>query len=351
MNSDLAVRDAEKSEESASGASRSSTPPSHASDPGDGIEELSTDEDEPGRAHGATRNGAQMEKLATRASQDRRSIGGNILAQVASRMTTRSLPAPPPPPDGGLKAWTQVAMGWLVIFTTWGYVNSFGTWQTHYVTTLSLPPSTVSWIGSVQVWLTFFTGAFSGRLLDAGLFLPTFIVGAVTQLVGMFLTSLATRYWHLMLTQGVLTGLGGGIFFCPSLALIPTYFSSRRGLAVGIATTGNAAGGLIYPVVTRQLLPKIGFAWTARVLAFINLGLLALVAAFIRPRLPPRKSGPVIDWSAFREPVYVSLVAGLFFVLWAVYYTFYYVSDKLFLLASCSLCVLLLLLLPCLSDL
>jgi MFS family permease len=40
----------------------------------------------------------------------------------------------------------------------------------------------------------------------------------------------------------VLTGIGGGIFFCPSMGLIATYFSGRRALAVGVVTTGNSVG-------------------------------------------------------------------------------------------------------------
>ncbi len=52
------------------------------------------------------------------------------LSRVASRLTTRHLTDPGPPPDGGVKAWTQVAMAWLVIITSWGYLNSFGVFQT-----------------------------------------------------------------------------------------------------------------------------------------------------------------------------------------------------------------------------
>lgn len=151
------------------------------------------------------------------------------------------------------------------------------------------------------------------------------MVGSVVQVLGMFLMSISTEYWQLMLTQGVLTGIGGGIFFTPSLALISTYFQKRRGIAVGIATTGNSAGGMIYPLVVRQLIPIVGFAWTTRVLAFINLTFLSIVLAFMRPRLPPRKSGPIIDFSALKEPVYLTFVIGLFFANWSNYYTFYYV--------------------------
>ncbi|KAL1856285.1 hypothetical protein Daus18300_010858 [Diaporthe australafricana] len=216
----------------------------------------------------------------------------------------------------------------VAIFVTWGYLNSFGAFQTYYEQTMpDTPPSTISWIGSLQIWLTMVGGIFTGRLLDAGFFVPTFFAGAVLQVLGMFLMSVSKTYWQLMLTQGVLTGLGGGIFFTPSLALVTTYFDKRRGLAMGLVTTGNSAGGIIYPLVVRQLIPKVGFAWTSRVVGFINLTALAVCLAFMRPRLPPRKSGPIIDWAAFREPVFDTFVAGWWLIMWANYYTFYYIAS------------------------
>jgi MFS family permease len=232
-----------------------------------------------------------------------------------------------PPPDGGVKAWTQAAMGWLVIFTTWGYINSFGAFQTYYNEVMSESHATISWIGSIQAFLTFFVGSFSGQLMDSGYFLSTMTVGAILQLLGIFLMGASTRYGALMATQGVLTGVGNGLLFTPTLSLLATYFERRRGLALGIVTTGNSIGGMVYPVVVRQLLPSVGFAWTSRVLGFINLACLASVLVFMRPRLAPRKTGPMLDFTAYKEPVYLACVAGLFFSQWAVFYTFYSVSS------------------------
>lgn len=95
---------------------------------------------------------------------------------------------------------------------------------------------------------------------------------------------------------------------------------------MGIASTGNSAGGLVYPVIVRQLLPQVGFAWTVRVLGFVNLAILGTVLAFMRPRLPPRKSGPIIDWGAFKEIPYSLFVTAIFFQVWCIYFTLYYVS-------------------------
>ncbi|KIX09633.1 uncharacterized protein Z518_00714 [Rhinocladiella mackenziei CBS 650.93] len=254
-------------------------------------------------------------------------VASNTLSRAASRLTTRSIVDPGPPPDGGLKAWIQVAMGWVVCFVTWGYINSFGVFQTYYTDTLGESQSTISWVGSVQLWVVFFVSAFSGRALDAGLFIPTLLVGSVIQIIGIFMTSLCKVFWQLVLAQGLCTGLGSGIFFCPTLGLVTTYFKKNRGVAVAIVSTGNSVGGAVYPVIVRQLLPKIGYAWTVRVLGFVNLALLATALAFMRPRLPPRKAGPIVEWKAFYEVPYICVLVGMSLVFGGLFFTYYYIAS------------------------
>ena len=250
----------------------------------------------------------------------------NALGRVASRLTTRSIKDPGPPPDGGVRAWVQVLCAWFAVLNTWGFVNSFGAFQPYYESILPESASTISWIGSIQACLLFTLGMFSGRALDRGWFRPTVALGISIHLIGIFTLSAAKSYWQLLLTQGLCTGVGGGIFFVPIMGLCSTYFSSHRGMALGIVTSGNSAGGIIYPLVVRELLPKIGFAWTVRVLGFLNVASLALVLAFMKPRLPPRRSGPLIDWEALRDTPYVLHVLGVCFLMPPVYCVFYYVS-------------------------
>lgn len=254
-----------------------------------------------------------------------KSATGAALAKVASHLTTKSITNPGPPPDGGLLAWTQVFCAWLAILNTWGFVNSFGAFQAYYTAILPQTPSTISWIGSTQACLLFVVGMFSGRAFDAGLFRPTIIIGIAIQIVGIFTMSAAKNFWQLLMTQGICTGIGGGIFFVPIMSLCSTYFAKRRGMAIGIVTSGNSAGGIIYPIVVRELLGKVGFGWTVRVLGFINVISLAIVIAFMKPRLPPRKTGPLIDMDAFRDPPYLLQILGVCFLMPPVYYVFYYV--------------------------
>ena len=249
---------------------------------------------------------------------------GRVLSKVISRVSTLDVG---PPPDGGLKAWTQAAMAHLVVANTWGYISSYGVFQTYYVTALNQSPSSISWVGSVQIFLLFFIGTFSGRATDYGLFRPTFILGSMFQLLGVFMTSLSTKYWHLFLAQGICTGIGNGLVFCPILALLSTYFSSNRSLAIGIAAAGTATGGVVYPVIVRQLLPQVGFPWTVRVIGFVMFGIQCVTIAFTRIRLPPRRSGPIVEWQAFKELPYALYCTAMFLVFWGLYFAFYYIGS------------------------
>ena len=265
--------------------------------------------------------------LDGRVSEARNGSGG-VLARVLSRTQSRcSYIDPGPPPDGGLRAWTQAFMTHLVVFNTWGYINSFGVFQTYYVTALNHPPSAISWVGSVQIFLLFFIGTFSGRATDYGLFRPTVFLGSFLQVLGVFMTSLSTKYWQLFLAQGICTGVGNGLVFCPCLAVVSTYFSKRRSLAIGIGASGTATGGIVYPVIVQQLLPKIGFAWTVRIQAFVMLTVSLIALGFFRTRLPPRKSGLIVEWSAFKELSYDLFTIGMFLIFWALYFAFYYVGS------------------------
>ncbi|GME43536.1 MFS transporter [Neofusicoccum parvum] len=234
---------------------------------------------------------------------------------------------PGPAPDGGFKAWTQVFMGHLVLINGWGYLSSFGLFQSYYTTSLSVSASAISWIGSVQIFLVYLVGTFSGRALDAGYFHIVLALGSLLQVLGVFMSSVSTQYWQLFLSQGICKGLGDGLVFCPTVSLVATYFSKRRSLAMACTASGGATGGIIFPLVAQQLLPKVGFGWTVRTMGFVILFNAVIVVSIARVRLPPRKTGPLVEWSAFREPSYTLFCIGMFFNLWAVYFAYFYIST------------------------
>jgi predicted MFS family arabinose efflux permease len=264
---------------------------------------------------------SNLARLPTTGSQAKATI-----ARTLSLVRTREAEAGPPP-DGGIRAWSQVVLAHLVMCNTWGYINGFGVFQTYYTEALNRPPSDISWIGSVETFLVFFIGTFSGRATDAGYFKVVWATGATIAVFSIFMTSLCTQYWQLLLSQGILQGLGCGLMFCPTLSLIPTYFDKRRAVALACVATGSATGGLLFPGIFNALLPKIGFAWTMRALGLFTFTTLLPSAFFLRQRLSPRKTGPIVDWASFKELPYTLFGIGMYLAFWGLYVGFFYISS------------------------
>jgi MFS family permease len=241
------------------------------------------------------------------------------------------------PPNGGSAAWLQVFMGHLVLINGWGYLTSFGLFQSYYTSTLGVSQSSISWIGSVQIFLVYLIGTVSGRALDVGYFHTVLNLGCFLQVFAVFMTSISSQYWQVFLAQGICKGIGDGLVFCPTVALVATYFSTRRSLAMACTACGGATGGIIFPLIARQLLPSIGFGWTVRLMGFVVLFNSVIIVAIARTRLPPRKSGPLVDWSAFKEAPYTLFCVGMLFNLWAVYFCYFYVSCFTAFLKLCIL--------------
>ncbi|KAI0017712.1 major facilitator superfamily domain-containing protein [Xylariomycetidae sp. FL0641] len=233
------------------------------------------------------------------------------------------------PPDGGLKAWTQTFCMHLVCFNTWGVANGYGIFQQYYIQAFDKSQFDVSWIGSVQVFLLFFVGVFTGRLTDAGHFVKVFFAGVFLQLLGLFMASLADTYWQILLAQAVCLGLGNGCTFCPALAVLSQYFKKNRAFSVGVAAAGAAVGGLVYPLLIDQLLNhrQIGLHWTLRIMGFVMLGTYVPCLVWLRPRLPPRTTGPWVDTTAFKELPFLFFAMSMFLNFWGLYFAFFYLGT------------------------
>lgn len=229
-------------------------------------------------------------------------------------------------PNGGLWAWLQVLGGFFLMFNSWGVINTFGSYQTYYETDLltSSSPSSISWIGSIQAFLLLFVGALTGPIYDAGYFRELLIAGAIMLVLGQMMLSLCHAYWQIILAQAFCIGIGTGCFFVPSMAILSTYFSTRIGTAIGIAASGSSIGGVIYPIVFHRLLPRIGFAWTTRVLGFMFLVTMVIPIACMRARVLPAKTRSLLDLGAFLIPAYSLQIAGFFIGFMGLYMPFFY---------------------------
>lgn len=144
------------------------------------------------------------------------------------------------------------------------------------------------------------------------------------------------EYYQILLTYSVLGGLGGALLNSPAYGTIAHHFNVRRGFATGIASTAGGIGGIVFPIMLQNLLPKLGFAWSTRILGFIMLALAVPANLWIKARLPPRRETKILGanehctWSAklagflpnfgvFRDKRFALAAAGIFFMEWGLF--------------------------------
>ncbi|KAF9448297.1 MFS general substrate transporter [Macrolepiota fuliginosa MF-IS2] len=210
-------------------------------------------------------------------------------------------------PDGGLRAWLIILGTWCCTFSTFGFVNTWGVFQSYYEIHMlkNSSPSQIAWIGSVQYSLVFLPGLITGRLFDLGYLKVPFFLGTVILVVATFLTAQCEEYWHFLLCQGFTVGIACGICFGPTLSVVGHWFKKRRGIAMGVTATGSSLGGTIFPIAARNLIGIIGFPWTMRIMGFILIFTLGISNIVLARRLPPKDvPGGLFNLQAFKLPAF-----------------------------------------------
>ncbi|KAH6654459.1 major facilitator superfamily domain-containing protein [Truncatella angustata] len=204
------------------------------------------------------------------------------------------LPAPRALPDlplvdRGKDAWLFLAACWVVEAFIFGFGASFGVFQDFYSTHEPFAKSgSVAIIGTTTMGIMYI-----GFPLFIGLCRLYPRWGRWSTMVGLFAASLsmATSSFcnnvpQLIVSQGVMFGLGGCIACCPCQLYIDEWFARRKGLAYGIAWSAGGVGGVVFPLIMETLLHELGFQKTLRIWAGILFACSAPLAFFIRPRLP-----------------------------------------------------------------
>ncbi|PCH44516.1 MFS general substrate transporter [Wolfiporia cocos MD-104 SS10] len=196
--------------------------------------------------------------------------------------------------DGGWRAWRFCASAFAIEVIIWGFEFSYGIFQDYYTSNApfqNVSPVTVAAVGTsalaIQYGEALFLSLFFERYPD--LLAASAWLGLGVVAVSLLLASFASKVWQLVMLQGVGFGIGGGLMYFPIVALLPQWFSQRRGLATGIIFSGSGLGGFAFPYILEAMLTRLGFRWTLRIwcIATSILGGISLLG--MKPRLPVPK--------------------------------------------------------------
>lgn len=192
------------------------------------------------------------------------------------------------PPNGGY-GWVVVAASFVIHLLVLGNIYSFGVLFPIYIDVFHQSQGAVAWVGSISAGLMTGLGSYSGAWADQFGNSRVIFVGGILVSVGFFLASFSTELWHLYLTQGFIAGVGYSLAFISGVSVVGQWFTTNRGLAVGIAVAGSGLGQFALSLVTGVLINKYKWRATLRILALIDIIGLTACALAIKRFLPLTK--------------------------------------------------------------
>lgn len=114
------------------------------------------------------------------------------------------------PAASGNSSWLKVLGCFFAFMNTWGIASTFDTYQAYYQNYIlsSYSPSSISWIGTLQVFLLGFTGIFTSSLYDHRYTRTPLSVGCFLLMLSHFAPSLAHKFYLVLLSQGICIRIG-----------------------------------------------------------------------------------------------------------------------------------------------
>jgi sugar phosphate permease len=184
--------------------------------------------------------------------------------------------------------WWIVASGTvLVMFGFGASTYSFGTFFVPISEELRLSRATTSLAYSLRGVEGGIEGVFTGPLTDK--YGPRFLVriGWTMMALGFFLMHYINSYWMFLVSFSLLVTVGSNAgLYIPLQTALAKWFHKKRGLALGILTTGSGVGNFILLPIIAWLIMDYGWRMAVIPLAIAALVLGCGMSFFIRPHNP-----------------------------------------------------------------
>ncbi|XP_044734933.1 monocarboxylate transporter 12-B-like [Chrysoperla carnea] len=173
-------------------------------------------------------------------------------------------------PDGG---W-----GWMVVLGVaatnmfnQSLISLFGLIFGEELENMGHGTSGAAFVMNSMSVVTNFSGFITGPVIKKYSYRKVAITGSLLTSIGLILSSQATSLWQIFLSYSIISGLGLGLIAPSSFVAVNTYFSKRRGRAVGMAMAGTGLGQMLMPHVVRILLDEYGYRGTTLIIGGLAL--------------------------------------------------------------------------------
>jgi MFS family permease len=176
------------------------------------------------------------------------------------------------------RGWVIAGGAFLVLFLAYGTQYSFGVFFTALLEEFGWSRASLAGAFSLYAFAYCVVGFPAGRLTDR--WGPRVVITAGGCFLGAALAGMAlvTRLWEPYVLYGLVAAIGMGTAYVPCNTTVVRWFVARRGLAVGLASSGGSVGTFILPLLAQLLVSAVGWRLAYVVFGAAVFALLALVA-------------------------------------------------------------------------
>ena len=180
-------------------------------------------------------------------------------------------------------AWTVAAVAFLALVGAAGFRAAPGVLMVPLQNEFGWSTTVLSAAVSINLVLFGLTAPFAAALMERFGIRAVTAVALVLIGAGSALTVLVTQSWQILLTWGLLIGLGTGSMALVFAATIAnTWFAKSRGLVIGILTAGSAAGQLVFLPFIAALAQDPGWRQASLLIGAGALAVVPLVLMFLK---------------------------------------------------------------------
>jgi OFA family oxalate/formate antiporter-like MFS transporter len=202
-----------------------------------------------------------------------------------------------------------VVIGAILIQLALGTIYSWGTMTIFVSPYLKQPPELTVYVFGTGLLAFAITMVFAGKLQQKYGPKKIAMVGAILLAAGVILSAAMTTLIGLLITYGIVFGMGIGFGYVCPIACANKWFPDKKGLINGIAVAGFGAGAFIFNFLIRA------FAAISIPMMFILLGIIYFILIFtgaLTLNNPPE--GWIPDGWIPASPSEESGISGLEFV-------------------------------------
>ena len=180
-------------------------------------------------------------------------------------------------------AWTVAAVAFLALVGAAGFRAAPGVLMVPLQNEFGWSTTVLSAAVSINLVLFGLTAPFAAALMERFGIRTVTAIALVLIGAGSALTVLVTQSWQILLTWGLLIGLGTGSMALVFAATIAnTWFAKSRGLVIGILTAGSAAGQLVFLPFIALLAQDPGWRQASLLIGAGALAVVPLVLKFLK---------------------------------------------------------------------